>query len=312
MTVLDIVPDLHGNTERLRRILQALDRERDTGRHVDGRSIAFLGDYIDRGPDNLAVLSVVEGILERGEGIALMGNHELNALLFHTEGVPERDAGPGYLRRHSASNLRQHATFLAEAPVGSRAASRALGLMLELPLFHERPGLRLVHACWDDAAIATVKARRPDGRLKREDLEEIAWEETDFARAVVLLCKGPEIELPAGAWYHDTSGHRRDKSRTCWWRGVPGGLHELVVSVPDLANIPDHPVALAEVPSLYPADAPAVIFGHYQLRGEPQVTRRALCLDYPAEAPSYRWDGEEDLEADKLVLAIEAESSPAP
>ena len=56
-----------------------------------------------------------------------------------------------------------------------------------MPLWLEVDGLRVVHACWSERAIQTVKKRRPDGYLRVEDLDEIAARKTRFSKAVELL-----------------------------------------------------------------------------------------------------------------------------
>jgi predicted MPP superfamily phosphohydrolase len=45
--------------------------------------VIFLGDYIDRGPEIQKVLQIVRGMVDRGNAIALMGNHEFNAMASH-------------------------------------------------------------------------------------------------------------------------------------------------------------------------------------------------------------------------------------
>lgn len=64
---------------------------------------------------------------------------------------------------------------------------------LSLPLFLDLGGLRLVHACWDDVRVATIRNRRQDGLLAIDDLQEIALEKdaSGFAEAVLTTLKGP-------------------------------------------------------------------------------------------------------------------------
>ena len=39
----------------------------------------FLGDYLDRGPEIREVLHTVRGMVEAGDALAILGNHESNA-----------------------------------------------------------------------------------------------------------------------------------------------------------------------------------------------------------------------------------------
>ena len=75
---LTIVPDIHADPIRLERSLTI----------NEGSKTAFLGDFIDAGKgvevaDDEAVLSKVKRLLNAEKAIAVMGNHELNAILFH-------------------------------------------------------------------------------------------------------------------------------------------------------------------------------------------------------------------------------------
>jgi predicted MPP superfamily phosphohydrolase len=42
--------------------------------------VLFLGDYLDRGPEIPAGLRLVSALVEAGEAVALMGNHEFNSV----------------------------------------------------------------------------------------------------------------------------------------------------------------------------------------------------------------------------------------
>lgn len=65
-------PDIHGRYDLLRKALDFVYRENPNG----GGKIIFLGDYIDRGPENKKVLETVMNPKEGWEFICLMGNHE--------------------------------------------------------------------------------------------------------------------------------------------------------------------------------------------------------------------------------------------
>src|SRR5678810_868958 len=100
----DIIGDIHGYTEALKRLLEKLGYKQRNGnwQHSD-RKVIFVGDYIDRGPAIRETLQIVKGMTDSGNAIALMGNHEYNALCFHTQ---EREGG--HLRKHLVKNIIQH------------------------------------------------------------------------------------------------------------------------------------------------------------------------------------------------------------
>lgn len=87
MGTVDIIPDIHGQIAKLRGALDALGWRRSPAGwiHPDPeRTIVFLGDFIDRGPENRAVIHLVRDLIDNGKARAIMGNHELNALHFHS------------------------------------------------------------------------------------------------------------------------------------------------------------------------------------------------------------------------------------
>jgi predicted MPP superfamily phosphohydrolase len=116
------------------------------------REIVFLGDFIDRGPENAAVIRTVRSLMDAGKARAVMGNHELNALHYHT---PDLNREREYLRPHTLKNQHQHAAYLREYPLGART-QEVLGWMTSLTLFLEAEAFRAVHACWDEASIAAL------------------------------------------------------------------------------------------------------------------------------------------------------------
>jgi len=64
-------PDIHGRKDLLRKALEFV-----YDANPEGDKIIFLGDYIDRGPDNYGVLKTVMNPPENWEFITLLGNHE--------------------------------------------------------------------------------------------------------------------------------------------------------------------------------------------------------------------------------------------
>lgn len=64
-------PDIHGCSNALTKALDFV-----YSRNPEGGKIIFLGDYIDRGPDNYGVLQTVMNPPKNWEFICLVGNHE--------------------------------------------------------------------------------------------------------------------------------------------------------------------------------------------------------------------------------------------
>ena len=150
----DIIPDIHGHHGKLVRLLDELGYRRHgaSHRHPEGRKALFLGDYLDRGPEIREVLHAVRGMVEAGDALAILGNHESNALGFHACGP---DGGP--VRKHSEKNIRNHKATLAAFAAHDAEWREWLGWLGGLPLCLDLGGLRAVHACWGDGAAEVLR-----------------------------------------------------------------------------------------------------------------------------------------------------------
>lgn len=86
MSALWVVGDIHGALQSLRTLLQrARLADFEDNWLGDGATLVFLGDLMDRGPDGLGVLRLVQRLEAQaraagGEVISLMGNHEVMML----------------------------------------------------------------------------------------------------------------------------------------------------------------------------------------------------------------------------------------
>lgn len=278
--MITVIPDIHADPQRLEATLAA----------VDG-PLAFLGDFIDggQGACDRTVLTRVRGLIDAG-ALSVMGNHELNAILFHRG-----------LRADSKKNRNQHHSFIEAFGFATPEALAWTDCFMTLPLWLDLDGLRLAHACWSIPDIATVTARRPDGRLQDSDLAEIGAESTPFGRAVKRIVSGPEVTLPAGHSFLDHKGHPRTEVRLAWWRNDAKTYRAAALSVPNVMALPDIPLPAGVAAEIYPADAAPVLVGHYKMAGTPHASGNAASIDYPKAPCAYFWSGEEELAAEKLI-----------
>jgi hypothetical protein len=81
----DVIGDIHGHAKRLEVLLAAMNYIKRDGvwTHPE-RTAAFVGDYIDRGPENLRTCRIVMAMVEAGGACAVMGNHDFNAVCLAT------------------------------------------------------------------------------------------------------------------------------------------------------------------------------------------------------------------------------------
>jgi Calcineurin-like phosphoesterase len=305
----DIIPDIHGQLAKLEALLAELGYRRRRGRwhHPTlDRQIVFLGDFIDRGPDSGGVLGAVRELIADGRALAIMGNHELNAIHFHNV---DPDTGQP-LRARTDKNRAQHAGFLRQFPLGSTGAREWTEWMAGLPLWLDLGPFRAVHACWSAPAVRRLARLAPGGVLARDRLLLAGRRDDALHEDVETLTKGPEARLPAGAGFTDKENHVRHEVRLAWWRREARTWREAAISVPDPGQLPEGELPDGIAAELYPADEKPVFFGHYWLEEMPRIEApNALCLDCSAgigDNPlvAYAWEpGASGLAVEAIVGA---------
>jgi len=302
----DLIGDIHGHGQPLRALLEKLGYRRRDGRYRHpARQAIFLGDFIDRGPEQRGVLDIVRPMVEDGAALSVMGNHELNALAFHT---PDPGSEGGHLRERSEKNVAQHRAFLDEH-THPTALDQAIAWFWQLPLWLDLGEIRVVHAAWDRRALEIVNPQVADGnRLTDELLERASRRGSPEQDAVENLLKGIEATLPHDGHFHDKDGHPRRYMRLKWWLYPDGQTwRTMFLGPPSVAEtLPDVPLP-PDVETGYPDTAPPVFIGHYWMTGTPTVqATNVACLDYSVardggKLVAYRWDGETSLRDDRFV-----------
>jgi hypothetical protein len=303
----DVIGDIHGHAEVLRRLLHKMDY-RDDGvafRHPDRQAI-FVGDFIDRGPEQSEVLRLAKEMCQAGTALAVMGNHEFNAL-----GWTEPDGNGDFLRAHTQQNREQHQEFLRQIGEGSPAHREALEWFRTLPVWLDLPGLRIVHACWHPSAQEALHSCLDRWqRFTSDGLHAASRKGSRAYNAAEILLKGPEALLPGGLSFRDKQGHIRHEARLRWWdpnattlRTAALGMDGQEESLPDLSVTTEYHY-IERVP---------VFFGHYWLRGVPLLSSdSAACLDFSVAKEgfltAYRWSGESVLSPNNLVYVSAASS----
>lgn len=299
----DIIGDIHGYAEALKSLLLRLGYE-DNGahwHHPDGRQVAFLGDYIDRGPAIRETLQIVRRMVEGDQAVAIMGNHEFNALAYAT---PDGDGG--WLRPHNKEKTDQHQATLDQFRGREDEWQDWLDWFRHLPLFLEMPGFRMVHAAWNNAAAEAFRGR---ARLDDDCLHEMARKRSPLNRAKEILLNGMELELPEGHFFSDKSGFKRKEIRLRWWMRLEGKTYRDAV-FPDSDTVPHLLIPEDRIDDHqgYPEDAGLVFMGHYWLPDHEErkpVAPNVGCLDFSVakggRLTAYRWDGESVLRPEKFV-----------
>lgn len=301
--MFDFIGDIHGHADKLEELLLKLGYTKTNGiyAHAD-RKVLFVGDYIDRGPKIKETLEIVKAMVDSENAIALLGNHEYNALCFHfqeTEG--------GHLRKHLIKNIIQHYETLRQFQNLQKEYEEYLDWFKTLPLFYETKEFRAVHACWNNINIQYLKQSLVNDRLTDELIYQSVKIGSELNKAIDQTLKGKEIKMPEGLFFTDKDGTRRTEIRIKWWED-PSKMTYKSISVEPNENLPQQQIESSEIESMdfYHDNEKKVFFGHYWLKGDPILYKKNICcLDYSVadggKLVAYRFKGENILELDNLV-----------
>ncbi len=301
----DIIGDVHGHAVPLETLLKDMGyRERDGAWRQHEHTAVFVGDYIDRGTHQLETVRIVRSMVDAGSALATMGNHEFNALAWN---LPDPHESGAFMRPHVPAKQRQHQAFLDATEDKPKEYAETLDWFRSLPLWLDLPGLRIVHACWDEDSMAVLAPLLDDQNCVGADgVMAASRRGTAEFNALECVLKGPEMKLPEGLQFPQ-GDEVRSEARIRWWMPRSSTLREAaLVDSATVARLPDLPIP----DNLWPRyDTSKPIFiGHYWMRGNPEpLTSRIACLDYSVakDGPlvAYRWRGEADLSPDHFVQA---------
>lgn len=250
---VDIIGDVHGEIDALRRLLGRLGCFPERG--VAQRPVIFVGDLVDRGPDSPAVVDLVMEMVRDGIAQVVLGNHEFNLLRRdHKEGNGWAfgRSDDHYPLHRGADRFKVH--FGSKVPTEEQL-ERFLHFFATLPLALHREDLRVAHASWNGSAISmlpasgdiiaisdqrqqeTEAALALDGtleleeaelarwhQLRRKDIEPNEWlgahahaEETrQLSDPVRIITSGPERKIDGDRPFY-VGGKWRYVQRDNWW-----------------------------------------------------------------------------------------------
>ena len=304
----DIIGDIHGHADALELLLAKLGYSEQNGHYAQPeRKVIFVGDFIDRGPKILRVLQIARSMVEAGTALAVLGNHELNAIAYQTR---EADNSTRFMRPREEKNFLQHKQTLHQLSASELHAH--IEWFRTLPLWLDLGDLRVVHACWDESSMSKIREVWTHGQRFDDNFIRRAYSKGDeLYNALEIVTKGKEAELPEGIYFTDKDGHQRYSIRLKWFlpsEGQTYGSYALQ-SDPIDCNLPLRTESPGEIPKSvgYAASEPPVFFGHYWLSSNQpaRLASNIACLDYSVAKDgflcAYRWDHEQEINNAKFV-----------
>ena len=301
--LIDFIGDIHGHADKLVALLRELGYSYKNGYYSHSeRKVLFVGDYIDRGPQIKETLEIVRKMVDNGKAIALMGNHEYNALCFHIQ-----ETEGGHLRKHLIKNIIQHYETLKQFQNRQEEYEDYLDWFKTLPLFYENDKFRAVHACWDIKQIEYLRQSLDQNKLTDDLIYQSVKKGTPLNLAIDDTLKGKEIIMPDNLYFTDNDGAKRTEIRIKWWEDHLNTNYKSL-SVEPIEGLPEKLVdsALLQSAYYYKENEKPVFFGHYWLKGSPAIYRNNVCcLDFSVakhgHLAAYRLDEDYKLCNNKFI-----------
>jgi hypothetical protein len=252
MNGYDIVGDVHGYAEKLKRLLGKLGYETSNNsfRHPLARKVIFVGDLINRGPDSAKALKIIQRMHDQKQAFCVLGNHEFKLL-------------QQYVRDPSSINKK----ILDFIP-----------WIKTLPFFLEFPEFRVVHAAWHFSSIAKLKNQNVENE---KFIRSTILPNSEFKNAIRIILQGIKVPIPSELTYLDRFSVKRNKARIRWWEKEKKVLNGTdffpICKKLKLSNFENKGEHSCEY---YSKNEKTVFFGHYCLpEFEPKIINNIVCID---------------------------------
>jgi hypothetical protein len=302
----DIIGDVHGEATLLEKLLKKAGyHKRGYNYHHPEKKAVFVGDFVNRGPEIRETLRIIRRMMDEGNALAILGNHEINLLLSSMK----NEKGDSLLavtgKRYASvfQTVQQFKSFPEEW-------KEIRKWLRSLPLFLELDPIRIVHACWKDENIVVIKREIQTGRIPKSIFRHLVSDpKSELSQSILQTTRGIHHILPSDLRIYDNRHRNHPFYRIRWWNS-PEGLTFQQWSFESKFKLPNYTIPKEIIPEsiIYPEDAPVVFFGHYCRGNGPWVIRDNLCcvdacVTGKGTLAAYRWDGEPVLNPENLIFA---------
>lgn len=301
----DIIGDVHGHARLLKKMLVQLGYTLSGNSYSHPkRKAVFVGDFINRGPKIRETLHIIKDMVDNGFAYAILGNHEINAIIY---GLKNKSGGRlvPQLSRGSLSLIKT----LQEFQTKQDEWDYFLKWFRTLPLFLELGPIRVVHACWMDTNLEVISKLYVEGRIKKKTFTEIYKKpESESGRAIWQTTKGINLSLPRDLKVKNNKGVEIRTFRAKWWEN-PVGQTFRSLSFDNKGLLPKYTVPPQIIPTFesYSEEAPIVFVGHYCKPLGPHILKPNVCCIDSCVAGSktltaYTWNGEKAVDPKNLII----------
>ena len=302
----DIIGDVHGHATLLKNLLKNLgySKTRSGFSHPERKAV-FVGDFVNRGPEIRQTLQIIRSMTDQGSAVAILGNHEINALLYSMK----RDK-KGPLLSVVGKRYGSVAETILQFKNDPEEWKEYRKWLRTLPLFYESDGIRVVHACWKDDHIRLLRDELFSGIIPKSVIRDLVLDSRSaLSQAILQTTRGIHLIMPPNLKVFDNQRRPHHLFRIRWWISAEG-LTFRQYAFESKFRLPDYTIPPEILPEAapYPEDAPPLFFGHYCRGNGPFVVRDNLCcvdacVTGRRRLAAYRWDGESILDAGKMVFS---------
>lgn len=300
----DIIGDVHGYASLLKKLLLQLGYSKtESGYSHPSRKAVYVGDFVNRGPEIRKTVRIIRKMVENGNALAIIGNHEIYAITYYLkdkDGLPLiKSPGKNFLSLYKTIN--QFAEYQEEWKSHRK-------WMSELPFYLNLGEIRIVHACWSDTAIELIESAEKEGRSRNSIFRKLYKKpKSPLGKSILTLTKGIDFKLPGDLKIINNKGISPRSFRMRWWEDPVGKTFE-EMSFESKFVLPQYEIPKQICPqiSAYPENLPMVFFGHYCRHEGPHIINSNLCCVDSCVAgtkvlTAYRWNGEKELDPANLV-----------
>ncbi|WP_289055386.1 metallophosphoesterase [Carboxylicivirga marina] len=299
----DIIGDVHGHLTELQKLLIKLEYSMVNGVWSHAyRTAVFVGDFINRGSNSKGVIHLIKDMVNAGTALAILGNHELNAILYFTQFNDEPIRLPGN------NNLRLLERFANEYNGHKEVLKRDIKWLRTLPLHLTINGIRVVHAYWNDENLSKLDSLYEGGKLKKRSLKAAMEPSSEWHKPLFETLKGIELAMPKDLVIKDSQNVKRENFRIKWWR-KPKGKTFKKMSYGNKFELPDYTIPLEIISdyTIYPKTDPIVFIGHYCMGHGPMIPSKNICcvdacVTGTGRLAAYRYNGEGELNEENFVF----------
>jgi hypothetical protein len=299
----DIIGDVHGHATLLKKLLKVLGYKKAGNSYShNSKKAVFIGDFINRGPEVRETLSIIRDMVEAGNAHAILGNHELNAIIFY---LKDKYGNP-VMQKNITGFFKTQKDFSSHSDEWKSHRK----WMRTLPLFLELDPIRIVHAYWKDENIDFFRNNLvADVKLRKKFLAKIYKEpDSPEGKAIWQTTKGLYFDLPKDLSIRNNKKASIRSYRMNWWES-PEGKTFNQISFESKFTLPGYtvPVEILPIINPYPEEAPLVFFGHYCHGDGPYILKpNVCCVDSCVTSTkilsAYSWMGEDVLVPENIVF----------